>query len=295
MSLKDKLSARTVVGTPSLFLNEESVTAVLLVIQGPEQGREIGLGADGVDIGREDCTLNIPHHLVSRRHARIERQGAGYSVRDLGSTNGTFVNNARVADQPLKDGDKIKVGKSVVKFMLSTNPELAYLRQMVENVHRDALTGIYNKRYFDQALAKALEESLAEGEPVSLVMFDIDFFKKVNDTHGHSAGDFVLRRVAEVVGQQLRARDVFARVGGEEFAIVLPQTIQLVAASAAEIIRGTVEMTSFEVDGTAIPVTLSLGIAETDLARSEGAEALYKRADAKLYEAKRAGRNQVCG
>lgn len=295
MSLREKLSARTVVGGQSIYPSEVETSALLLVIQGPEQGREIQVAFEPIEIGREGCTLTIPHHLVSRRHACVERQGAGYLVRDLGSTNGTFVNDARISEQPLKDGDKIRVGKSILKFMVSTNPEVEYLRQMFESVHKDALTGIHNKRFFDQALAKALDDTTAAGSKLSLIVFDIDFFKKVNDTHGHSAGDHVLKRVTQVVGQQVRSSDVFARVGGEEFAIVLPHTALRVAASAAEFIRGAVEMAEFDFDGKTIPVTLSLGVAERDAATEEAADALYRRADAKLYEAKRGGRNQVRG
>jgi diguanylate cyclase (GGDEF)-like protein len=295
VSLREKITGRTVVGGQSIYPKEVETSALLLVIQGPEQGRELQVAFEPIDIGREDCTLTIPHHLISRRHARVERMGAGYVVRDLGSTNGTFVNDARITEQPLKDGDKIRVGKSILKFMISTNPEVAYLRQMVENVQKDALTGIYNKRFFDQALQKGIDDTAAAQSKLGLIVFDIDFFKKVNDSHGHSAGDHVLKGVTEIVGQQVRASDVFARVGGEEFAIVLPHTALRVAASAAEFIRGSVEMARFEFEGTVIPITLSLGVAERDSAAEETAEALYRRADAKLYEAKRGGRNRVCG
>lgn len=292
MSWQIKPSGRTAVGAPSLPPPTSASAALLLVLRGPEKGREVALGEEPVEIGREGCTLTIAHHLVSRRHARIERVGAGFLLRDLGSTNGTYLNDVRVSEQTLREGDQITVGKSVLKFMTLANPDVRHLRQIFEDAHRDALTGIHNKRYFDQAFADAVRDAHARGEPLCLVLFDIDHFKSVNDNHGHVAGDQVLKRVAAVVSSQVREQDVLARVGGEEFALLLPRTARSVATSAAEIIRGTVEMTDVDLDGGRITVTLSVGVGE--LARDESAEALYRKTDEKLYEAKRAGRNRVC-
>jgi diguanylate cyclase (GGDEF)-like protein len=281
------------VAVPSNRPRGGETAAFLAVIRGQQQGVQFELDAEPLDIGREGCTVTIPHDLVSRRHAVVQRAGPVYLIRDLDSTNGTFVNDERVTERGLKDGDQISIGKTVLKFMTADNPELEYLRQMFEKTHRDALTGAYNKRHFDGELERLVSISRQEGEPLSLIVFDIDHFKKINDTHGHPAGDHVLQQIVEVVSSQVRERDVFARVGGEEFAIVLPRTIRPVAMSAAEIIRGVIEMTEIAYDGKRIAVTLSLGVAELEEADNDDA-ALYKRADERLYEAKRGGRNQVC-
>ena len=294
MARDDKGTFRTAVASMNSLFPEGPVAAVLLVIRGPCEGLEVALERAGVDIGREGCALTIPNENVSRRHAIVESIAGGYMIRDLGSTNGTFVNDSKIQVQALKDGDQIRIGKSVIKFLTTANPEHQYLKGMFKKLHTDALTGANNKRHFDESLPNLVNQALQGNKPLSLVVLDIDFFKKVNDTHGHAAGDFVLQKVSSTIDAQVREQDLFARVGGEEFCIILPGTPRAMAVGACELIRGTIEMTDFEYEGTRIPVTLSLGVAELDRAHAESYEALYKRADAKLYEAKRSGRNRVC-
>jgi diguanylate cyclase (GGDEF)-like protein len=290
----DKGTFRTAVANINSLFPEGPVAAVLLVIRGPCEGLEVALERAGVDIGREGCALTIPNDMVSRRHAIVESIAGGYMIRDLSSTNGTFVNDAKIQVQALKDGDQIRIGKSVIKFLTTANPEHQYLKGMFQKLNTDALTGANNKRHFDESLPNLVTQAAQQNKPLSLVVLDIDFFKKVNDTHGHAGGDFVLQQVSHTIAAQVREHDLFARVGGEEFCILLPNTTRGMAVAACELIRGTVEMTDFEYEGKRIPVTLSLGVAELNRANAETPEALYKRADAKLYEAKKGGRNRVC-
>ncbi|MEO6599499.1 MAG: GGDEF domain-containing protein [Polyangiaceae bacterium] len=263
----------------------------LVIISGAEMGRRIDLTHEEVSIGRsEQCTVSVNSDLVSRRHAAINRVLGRYIVVDLKSTNGTFVNDQRVERAELKDGDLLRTGKTVLKF-LENNLELEYMQHLLSLATVDSLTNLHNKRHFDEVFGKEVARSDHAQQPLSLVVLDIDYFKKINDGFGHPAGDAVLKHVAGVIKSQIRQGDTLCRVGGEEFALVLPQTSLPLALQAAELIRYAVEASVCEVAGTPIPATLSLGVAE--LAPGEVPEGLYQRADARLYAAKHGGRNRV--
>jgi diguanylate cyclase (GGDEF)-like protein len=264
----------------------------LVIISGPEMGRRIDLARDEVSIGRSDqCTVYVNSDLVSRKHAIINCVLGRYIVVDLKSTNGTFVNDQRIERAELRDGDLLRTGKTVLKY-LENNLELEYMQHILNLATVDSLTGLYNKRHFDEVFGKEVARADHGLHPLSLVVLDIDHFKNINDGFGHPAGDAVLKHVASVVKSQVRASDTLCRVGGEEFALVLPQTPRLLAIPAAELIRAAVENTVCDFAGTPIPATLSLGVAE--LAPGEVPDALYQRADERLYEAKHGGRNRVC-
>jgi diguanylate cyclase (GGDEF)-like protein len=169
--------------------------------------------------------------------------------------------------------------------------EQQYFEHVFNLASMDALTGAFNKRYFDETFTKETLRSQQIASPLSLVLFDIDFFKKINDTYGHPAGDAVLKNVSGIVRGQLRDGDALYRVGGEEFALLLSATPRDLAIQAAEAVRNLVEQLETEFAGTRIRATLSLGVAE--LGATELAPALYQRADELLYAAKRGGRNRV--
>jgi diguanylate cyclase (GGDEF)-like protein len=211
-------------------------------------------------------------------------------VVDLKSTNGTFVNDQRIARAELKDGDLLRTGKTVLKY-LENNIELEYMQHILALATVDALTGLYNKRHFDDVFGKEVARADHAEQPLSLIVLDIDHFKKINDAFGHPAGDAVLKHVASLVKGQARATDCLCRVGGEEFAIVLPQTRLSLGLELAESIRAAVQGSVCEFGGTPIPATLSLGVAE--LTAGETPESLYQRADERLYAAKHGGRNRV--
>lgn len=291
-----KRGARTLIAKPSLpptSGGEGSASYKLVMIRGPQIGQEVLLEGDAVDVGREDCALTVDSDKLSRQHYVIEPAGATYQVRDLGSTNGTFVNGERVTTRPLAPDDLVKAGGVVFKFMDAGAVEARYHEEMSKLVTTDALTGARNKRFFDDEFTRSAYDAMSSKQPLSLIVLDIDFFKKVNDTHGHTAGDHVLVEVSGVIASMVRDSDVFARVGGEEFAIIMQRTERAVACAAAEFIRGAVERTQIAFESTPIPVTLSLGVAQLDQAAFESADAFYQRADARLYAAKEAGRNQV--
>jgi len=258
---------------------------------GAEMGRRIDLTNAEVSIGRsDDCTVSVNSDLVSRRHAVINRVLGHYIVVDLKSTNGTFVNDVRVERAELKDGDLLRTGKTVLKY-LENSVELEYMQHILSLATIDSLTQLFNKRHFDGVFGKEVARAGQTQSALSLIVLDIDHFKKINDAHGHPAGDAVLKHVASIVKSQIRAADCLCRVGGEEFALILPQTPLAFAVQAAELIRSSVEQSVCDVAGTPIPATLSLGVAE--LSAGEVPGQLYQRADERLYASKRAGRNRV--
>lgn len=252
---------------------------------------------DRLVLGRAaECHVQLKGGGVSRNHASLERDADGtIHLVDLESRNGTFVNGVRVSRAVVRDGDKIQVGWSAI-FKLTFQDELdeALQRRMFEVARRDPLTGATNGRGFSESLAREHAFAQRHGRVLSVLTFDVNHFKLVNDTHGHGAGDYVLKRIAEVVTATIRREDVLARLGGEEFAIVLRDIPSAGALECAERIRTTVERTAFEVGGARIAITVSIGVATV---RPDGAAppaSAIELADGAMYEAKRGGRNRVC-
>jgi diguanylate cyclase (GGDEF)-like protein len=279
--------------SPNPFIPGHASDACLVVILGAEIGKRVTLDERELVLGRSstvDVQLDIDN--VSRSHASIAKTPGGWLLRDLDSTNGTFVNEVPVHQRVLRDGDQIRIGRAMLKFLTSGNVEAQYHEEIYRLMTLDGLTQLYNRRYFQEALEREFTRSKRYGHPFSLVLFDIDHFKRINDTHGHLAGDDVLRRVASVVKTKVRTNDLVARVGGEEFALLLPEAGRMGGVALAEKLRKIIAGERIESKGVQIPVTISLGVAEFS-PTLESNEALYKSADDKLYEAKRNGRNQV--
>jgi diguanylate cyclase (GGDEF)-like protein len=264
----------------------------LVVIAGAELGKRVELQEDEVKIGRSDQSgLCINSDLVSRHHATVLNTEQGHFLRDEGSTNGTFLNDRRVSElERLSDGDQIRIGRTVIKYTRSPL-EVGYLERVMELATHDSLTGAFNKRRFDEAFPAEVARAAQGKTPLSLVLFDIDFFKRINDGFGHPAGDTVLREVTRIATACLAGGGLLARVGGEEFAVLLPVGLDG-ARYAAERMRTTIETHKFSVDQKEVPVTISLGVAEA-AATGETPAKLYERADALLYESKHSGRNRV--
>ncbi len=293
LSVNTRNSGKTAISIPS-ERPKGAGKPCIVVIAGPELGRCIDLGEGPIDVGRnEDCVISVPSQQVSRRHASIQKILGHYTVADLDSTNGTFVNDQRIKHHKLNDGDKIRIGKLVLKYMES-NLELQYHMQILSLASTDPLTKVFNKRHFDESFNRNLQQALQTDAPLSLIVFDIDHFKQVNDTYGHPAGDTVLKGVCEALGPKLSEGQELCRVGGEEFAVLLPNIALGQARTLAETLRSTIENTRFAHEGQIIPVTISAGVAERE-SGDESSQQLYKRADEHLYRAKRTGRNRVSG
>lgn len=267
--------------------------ACLVVIYGAELGRKYHIDGREMTIGRG--TLNdicVSQDSVSRTHATLRVEDHGVKIRDNESTNGTYVNDHKIHEAWLKDGDLIKIGRAIFKFLSGDNIESLYHEEIYRLSTVDGLTQIFNKRYFLETLERELSRARRYDRPLALVMFDIDHFKQCNDTFGHRAGDFVLREVADVVRERARKVDVLARYGGEEFAMILPEIDIRGATAFAEKIRAMIAESKFMFEGRMIPVTISIGVSEltADIATYDD---LIKRADARLYKAKQTGRNRV--
>lgn len=269
-------------------------SACLVVIHGPELGKRVALPRTSpIDIGRHPSNdLSLDQDSVSRRHARVLWQAESWQAIDLGSTNGTFINDVRITQCKLDDGDQLRVGRVILKFLETGSLETAYHEEIHRLMTFDALTGAHNKRFFHEAFEREVSRCVRYHRGLSLILLDIDHFKRVNDTHGHIIGDAVLRHLSAIVMEHIRRDDIFARVGGEEFAIVLPETELEDACKVAAKVRELVETTPAAVDTASFPVTVSLGVAS--YANGDTAESLYVRTDAALYKAKQSGRNRVC-
>jgi diguanylate cyclase (GGDEF)-like protein len=261
---------------------------------GPSMGCRYALNGVPVVIGRgADCGIQIEDHSVSRRHARIVAAEEGFVAIDLESTNGTYVNNVPVARQLLKDGDYLRVGNCIYRFLAGGNVEAEYHEEIYRLTIVDALTGVANKRYLMEYLQRELSRSARYQRPLALVLFDLDRFKAINDERGHLCGDHVLRELAARLRPVVRTEELLARYGGEEFAVVLPEATREEALQAAERLRQLAEQEPFVFDGQSFSVTISLGVAVAPGQEELTPDALIQRADEKLYEAKRAGRNCV--
>ncbi len=269
--------------------------AFVIVIYGPDLGKRTQLGTAPFTIGRSSKNdLFLDQESVSRNHARISFDGSFYWVQDLGSTNGTFVNEERIREHRLVDGDQVRVGRSILKFMTGENVEVHYHEEIYRLMTVDGLTQAFNRRYFNEALEREFNRSRRYDRALSLILFDIDHFKRVNDTHGHLAGDSLLRQIGTAVRPRLRRDDIFARTGGEEFGILLPEIPVDGARITAEKVRRLIESTPLHHDELVIPVTISLGVGQLG-AEDPTPDDLYRRTDERLYAAKEGGRNRVAG
>ena len=261
---------------------------------GPGMGARYALTDSPMVLGRgNDCDVRINDHSVSRRHARIQPGADGFYAVDLQSTNGTFVNDLPASICKLKDGDYLRVGNCIYRFLAGGNVEAEYHEEIYRLTIIDALTDIHNKRYLLEFLDRELSRSARYGRPLALILFDLDRFKSINEDLGHLGGDFTLREVAGCVKGHVRKEELFARYGGEEFAVVLPETNLEGGVAVAERIRAQVEQRCFQYEGKAFPVTVSVGVAATTGETTLTPNELIDLADEKLFQAKRQGRNRV--
>jgi two-component system cell cycle response regulator len=265
----------------------------LMVISGPSFGEMYRIRADRTVLGRgEKADVRVLDDGISRAHTAVEREGGRLVLVDLGSTNGTYCNGTRVGRQELVDGDKISIGTStILKFTYQDPVDERYQKQLFESALRDGLTATFNRRYFVDRLHTEMRFAVRHSKALGLLFVDIDHFKKINDNHGHQAGDLVLGGLARELLTTIRTEDVLARYGGEEFAIICRE-IELPGVQVlAERLRAAIERKRFEHNGAAIPVTVSIGAAGDR--RLTDPQALIAAADAAMYEAKRTGRNRV--
>jgi diguanylate cyclase (GGDEF)-like protein len=271
--------------------------ALLTVLTGINAGQSFAIERDEMVVGRgRDAAVRIEDVGISRAHSRLVRSMDGkFFLEDLGSTNGTFVNGKKVQRAELHAGDRLQIGPNVVlRFAILDEAEEQLAQQLYEASTKDALTKCYNRKYFVERLTAEVAYAHRHKTPLSIVLFDLDHFKKVNDTHGHLAGDVVLRVTAAQVQRTIRTEDVLARYGGEEFVILVRGIPHTNVAHFGERVRKAVERVTIPWEGIELKATISVGVASLGECGDEGTgEDVLHKADERLYKAKSGGRNKV--
>lgn len=276
----------------------ETRQAYVIVIAGPRVGHMVKLDEDELRVGRASGTdLQLNDRGVSRSHARLVKQEDGTCfIEDLSSSNGTFINGREIS-RPwrLEDGDKITLGTTtILKFTYQDELEETFQRKMYEASLRDGLTEAYNKEYLTDFLRSEISFARRHDTELSLLMFDIDYFKSINDSYGHLAGDDILVKLVERVRETVRAEDTLARYGGDEFVLVARNIGCQEAVEQGRRLRKAICEEAFVYEGTEFPVTISLGVAASSDVQPGSAEEFIDAADRALYQAKNSGRNKIC-
>ncbi len=268
----------------------------LIIYDGDEIGAIHPLTQEETIIGRTaEADIVLPETQVSRQHAMVrcaDVENQIWEVRDLGSTNGTCIDGSPITSAPLSDGDKITIGHSVLKFAFLDQHDLNYQHRIAEMIHVDDLTGLLTKRSCFRALEKEILRANRYGRSIGVLMMDLDFFKKVNDTHGHLVGSACLAGVGKLIRETTRTIDVNGRYGGEEFISFLPETDTAEALLVAERVRAALDERGFEYNGKLYEVRISIGVSIFP-EHGKSIESLVHAADLALYRAKETGRNKI--
>jgi len=297
----NEIAEKTVIASDTTLKKQmspaEAAPPVIVVLMGPAgyQGKQWAL-TDGFVIGRAvESHVFIDDKSLSRSHARIDLKNSEVTIVDLGSTNKTVVNGTvlpPLAPCILKNNDQVKTGNVIFKFLERGNIEALTAQALFEKANRDALTGIYSKGALIERGPEAIKRSEVLNEPLSVMVFDIDHFKKINDTHGHPCGDYVLKELCRAVNKLIRSNDFFARYGGEEFVLILSGTPTKTAGEIAERVRHTIQTHDFSFEDKKILVTVSVGVTSKQANEFDWA-AIFDRADKALFVSKQNGRNKV--
>ncbi len=275
------------------------ISIVVAVVNGVEAdfGKVFRFSDSSISVGRAgENLLTLNDARVSGHHCliginEVDDMGQIY-IEDLDSTNGTFVNGESVKRRILKSGDKISLGETVLKFTINDEVEEKYLQKLFNLASIDSLTGLFNKRHMLRELETQARIAARNGRTFSVLLLDIDKFKQLNDTYGHVAGDEYLHNLAVNINLSLREQDIAGRFGGEEFIIILPETMIEGSVRVAERLRINVENSEVISNGNSIKTTISLGIAQYGV-HDTAVRGLLEKADEALYKAKNGGRNQV--
>jgi two-component system cell cycle response regulator len=279
----------------------KKIHAALIIIEGMEIGKQFFLRRSLYTIGRSgDVEISIKNDsMISRRHAQIEvifdqqSNTTQYLLTDLNSTNHTYVNSSQVTKHSLKNGDKIHLGGTTLKFAFLDDIDARFHKEIQQRISYDALTSLLTKESFYLALESEIARCRTNGLPLSLLMIDIDFFKKVNDTYGHQAGSFVLSEMGQLIPANLRDLDLSSRYGGEEFTVLMVEATSQQALIASERLRNAIGNHVFVYEDKSINITISIGIAQYPQ-DGHTLNELVTLADKALYQCKHTGRNKVC-
>jgi len=269
--------------------------ALLVRTDSANAGQVLKLTGDRFGLGRHpDNQACVDDDGISRFHARISIDKTKYWVEDLGSSNGTYINGRRITSCELNNGDTLNLGPRVsFRFSAATEHEERALKQLYEASVRDPLTGAFNRHYFSSQLMSEFAYAARHDQALSVILLDLDFFKKVNDTYGHLGGDAALVHVSRVFAKGLRTEDLLSRYGGEEFVILLRGIPVERAVAVAERLRQSLETQPVVHGETTFTITASFGCASLVCCGASSTEALIEAADRRLYRAKEEGRNRV--
>jgi two-component system cell cycle response regulator len=267
----------------------------LIIIAGSQVGEMHKVRRPRMVLGRSPTAdIRIVDDGISREHVEILVDGELVSIRDLGSTNGTYRNGIRVDETALHDGDKVSIGSTtILKFSYQDGIDEAYEQSLYRSAIGDELTRALKREFFLERLGGEVAFAIRHASPVALILWDLDRFKAVNDRFGHPAGDLVLEATARAVAGVIRREDVFGRYGGEEFALVCRGATPDGIRRTAERLREAVERTVVGIESTALRVTASFGVALCPAVGVASATELIAAADAAMYRAKSLGRNRV--
>ncbi|HVE42631.1 MAG TPA: GGDEF domain-containing protein [Planctomycetota bacterium] len=265
----------------------------LFVVHGNDRAHHVKLGETAVTLGRgpgADVVLNDDR--ASKVHCSV-RVGPGDTVEvvDLGSRNGTFVDGERIEKATLRPNSQLRVGHTILRLEHKAIDQVRLEEELFHAAVTDVLTGIPNRRWFQERASAAMIEASRHGHPLAAVFIDIDHFKQINDKLGHETGDLVLKEVAKRIDAARRAEDLLCRYGGEEFVLLLPHADLAQASTYGERVRAAVAAVPFQIKGEALTVTISVGVACHHF--GDPLEPLLKRADQAMYRAKEGGRNRV--
>jgi diguanylate cyclase (GGDEF)-like protein len=272
---------------------KQRTRSCLIVIHGTHLGKKYDLELPELIIGRnDDADIVIHEDNVSRKHSKIIQRGDKVIIEDLDSTNGTFVNTKKTKTTKLKDGDLVLIGNTILKFISRGNIENAYHEEIYRLATLDGLTQCYNRKFFIEKLSNEFSRAQRYKRDLALVIFDLDKFKLINDMHGHQAGDFVLKKVASIIMRNLRKEDFLGRYGGEEFAIILPETNLNKSYALADKLRQLIAGVKFKYNNKELTITMSGGIASLE-GNLINYNDLIELADKALYIAKNKGKNLI--
>ncbi|MEM9533312.1 MAG: GGDEF domain-containing protein [Pseudomonadota bacterium] len=274
----------------------------LVIITGSSLGEYYPLADPAqIIVGRDkSCDIVLDRPSVSREHLKIQRRGSRVTIQDLGSKNGVQLDGQALGTgtATLQGGTLLRLGDATLKFLDGQSPESAYHARSYRLATRDPLTDLHNRLYFMDTLGRMLADWSRRGGTLALAVIDLDHFKRVNDDRGHEAGDRILQVTAQVLTRELRASDLIARIGGEEFAVAMADTrtgpaAEILTKINRRLLRGTAELTGgsgigFSAGVAGLPAEAPPNVRLKPLQRR-----LLRTADAAMYEAKDLGRGQV--
>ncbi|MDY6844387.1 MAG: GGDEF domain-containing protein [Thermodesulfobacteriota bacterium] len=292
---ESQLSRKTTFDNGEPVVKAHRMLPYLIVFTGNEGWKRFRIGERKMKVGRSShADIRIDDERISGIHCTIDYRDGNMTIEDQNSTNGTYVDGKKIKKKAITIKSKLQIGQCVMKIEYKDESEILFEDELFRKATTDAMTGISNRDYFMKRAKEEIIFAQRTEMPIGIVMVDIDFFKQVNDTFGHLAGDYVINQLSIIVNDEKRTEDLFGRYGGEEFILLLRGKLNRDGAiSFCERIRNTIETYTFQFDNKKIPVTVSLGLCLRIGKDIESLDDLVYRADMALYQAKQNGRNRV--